>query len=779
MAQKSPESEPFIFATPSKVCATDVQIFLVFTHGGPSMSDIDKLGSFYLGRIVDPKTGKRNDTPLMYPSKNLTTHAVCIGMTGSGKTGLGIDLIEEASLDGIPSIVIDPKGDMGNLLLTFPSLEGKDFLPWIELTDAAQKGMEPVPYSEYMAKTWKDGLEHWGEKPDRIKKFEDSIVSAIYTPASQAGVPLSIINSFAAPPKEFIDDVQAMREKVLSTTSGLLSLVGIEADPVKSREHILISTIFDTAWRAGKDLDLPTLIMEIQKPSFQKIGVLDLDTFFPKKDRQNLSISLNNLLASPGFHAWMEGEPLNIQNLFYTADGKPKLSVIAISHLNDGERMFFLTLLLNELIVWMRRQPGTSSLRCLFYMDEIFGFFPPTATPPSKLPMLTLLKQARAFGLGIILATQNPVDLDYKGLANCGTWFIGKLQTDRDRAKVLEALKGSAKSDDDKNRLDALLAATGKRIFLLHSIYEEHPTLFETRWTMSFLKGPLTQSQIILLAKEHQWKGREEKEEKQPARAQTMPKVASAQKALIPPDIAEYFIHVASETPTTQYKPLIAGIGKVHFIDAKNNVDVWRDICLTASPNADGSDVLWSAGENVPELVQHMDKTAPSAGAFEDVPAGLLQVKNYKDFEKSLALALYQNQTFNTFKAAGTSLTSKPDETESEFRARASLEIMGKRDDIISKIREKYRTKRDSLTNKIRQFEQKVEIGKNQSFMQKTQTYMSIGASLLGTLFGKRITKRIHKPSWFIDAKGYNARQRRCRGATHRRKLANQPATTR
>ena len=537
---------------------------------------------------------------------------------------------------------------------------------------------------------------------------------------------MSIINSFAAPPKEFIDDVQAMREKVQSTTSGLLSLVGIEADPVKSREHILISTILDTAWRAGRNLDLPALIMEIQKPSFQKVGVLDLDTFFPKKDRQNLSISLNNLLASPGFQAWMEGEPLNIQNLLYTKEGKPKLSVIAISHLNDNERMFFVTLLLNELIVWMRRQPGTSSLRCLFYMDEIFGFFPPNAMPPSKIPMLTLLKQARAFGLGIILSTQNPVDLDYKGLANCGTWLIGKLQTDRDRSKVLEALQGP--------QYEKLLAQTGKRVFLLHSIYEEHPELFESRWTLSYLKGPLTPTQISMIAKEHGWKVE---------KASTTPvvavKPATEEKTLVPSDVAEYYLRIATEGPQMHYKPLVVGMGKVHFVDAKNSINVWRDICLAAPPSQDGKEVLWDQGENVPELQQHMDKTAPEGGVFEELPAGLLQAKNYKDFEKSLAQALYQKQTLDIFKAG--SLTSNPDETESEFRSRASLGLREKRDDVIVKVREKYRAKVDALTNKIRQLEQKVDRDKEQASSQKTSAYVSIGATLLGTLFGRGITK--------------------------------------
>ena len=363
--------------------------------------------TFYLGKEVE--SGK----PLEVNAKDLTTHAVCVGMTGSGKTGLGIALIEEAALNNIPSIVIDPKGDLGNLLLTFPDLTPEEFAPWVEDGDP-----------KAVAKTWRDGLAKWNEGTKDIKKLRDTVEMAIYTPASRSGIPISILSSFNAPEK--LDD-QTLRDRVMSLTSSLLGLLGINADPLKSREHILISTIITNAWNNKEDLDIETMIDQVQNPPFSKIGALDTDTFFPSKERKNLSISLNNLLASPGFHAWMEGDPLDIQTLFYTIEGKAKVSVISIAHLSDSERMFFVTLLLNEMISWMRRQPGTSNLRGILYMDEIFGFFPPTATPPSKLPMLTLLKQARAFGIGVVLATQNPVDSRLQGA--CQLWDLVHWQT--------------------------------------------------------------------------------------------------------------------------------------------------------------------------------------------------------------------------------------------------------------------------------------------------------------------------------------------------------------
>jgi len=397
------------------------------------MQDFEKLGSFYLGKAYDAATKQVTDDLLLYDAKDLTTHAVCVGMTGSGKTGLCISLLEEAAIDGIPALIIDPKGDLGNLLLTFPELRPSDFEPWLEAADAARKGLTLPQLAEKTAETWRKGLGDWHQPVDRIARLKQAADVSIYTPGSTAGRPLTVLRSFDAPPQETIDDTSAFRDYILSAVSGLLALIGIDGDPLRSREHILLSSIMDHHWRLGQNLDIPALIHAIQKPPFAKVGVFDLDSFFPANDRLGLAMSLNNLIASPGFAVWTQGEPLDIQRLLYTPAGKPRLTILSIAHLADSERMFFVTILLNAVLAWMRTQSGTSSLRALLYMDEIFGYFPPTANPPSKQPMLTLLKQARAFGLGVVLATQNPVDLDYKGLANTGTWLIGRLQTDRDK----------------------------------------------------------------------------------------------------------------------------------------------------------------------------------------------------------------------------------------------------------------------------------------------------------------------------------------------------------
>ncbi len=402
--------------------------------------DYEKLGAFYLGKVFDPAAGKLSEEPLLYDSRDLTTHAVCVGMTGSGKTGLCLALLEEAAIDGIPAICIDPKGDLGNLALTFPNLAPRDFAGWVDEGEAARKGLSIDDYAAKVSEQWRAGLAEWDQKPERIQKFRDAADVAIYTPGSDSGLPLSILQSLAPPPAELLADGAALSERIGSVISGLLTLLGRDADPLKSRDHILLSNLLDHAWRAGRAVDLATLVATVQKPPIDKLGALDLETFFPAKERMELALAINGLLASPRFATWTRGEPLEAQRLLFTPEGKPRIAIVSIAHLSDAERMFVVTLLLNEVIGWMRRQPGTSALRAILYMDEIFGYFPPSAVPAVQPPMLTLLKQARAFGLGVVLATQNPVDLDYKGLGNTGTWLIGRLQTERDRDRLLDGL---------------------------------------------------------------------------------------------------------------------------------------------------------------------------------------------------------------------------------------------------------------------------------------------------------------------------------------------------
>lgn len=467
-----------------------------------NQGEFEKQGSFYLGRFVE--TDEHRATPeegpnFLYDAKDLTTHAVCVGMTGSGKTGLCMTLLEEAGVDEVPAICIDPKGDLGNLLLTFPELQPSDFEPWVDAADAARKNQSVPERAASVAELWRGGLAKWGISPERIARLRESVDLAIYTPGSSAGRQLAIVSSLAAPEAHAALAGDERRERITSTVSGVLGLLGIDADPVQSREHVFLSTLLQHAWDAGTDLSIGDLVRAVMDPPIQQVGVLPLDTFFPARDRQSLAMKLNALIASPGFAGWLEGEPLDVQRLLYTPEGRPRIVVLSIAHLSEAERMFFVTLLLNEVVSWMREQAGTSHLRALLYMDEVFGFLPPVAEPPSKRPLLTLLKQARAYGLGVVLATQNPVDLDYKALSNCGTWFLGRLQTERDVDRVIDGLQGAAQNAGQSfaaSEARALLAGLSSRVFLAQNAHESHPRLFHTRWAMSYLRGPLTRAQI-------------------------------------------------------------------------------------------------------------------------------------------------------------------------------------------------------------------------------------------------------------------------------------------
>lgn len=464
----------------------------------PSVADFEKLGAFYLGRTYDLAHRRPTDELLLYDSRDLVTHAVIVGMTGSGKTGLGIGLLEEAALDGVPAIAIDPKGDLGNLLLTFPDLAPADFRPWIDETEAARTGTSADALAEAEAETWRRGLAAWGQDGERIGRLRSAVDLAIYTPGSTAGLGLSILRSFAAPTPEVREDEELLARRVATTVSGLLTLLGETVDPLRSREHILLSSLLRAAWKAGENLDLAALVARVQSPPLSRIGAMEIEAFYPAADRFVLATRLNGLLAAPGFAAWLDGEPLDVDRLLFTPESRPRIAIVSIAHLGDAERMFFVSILLNEVLGWARRQPGTSSLRAILYMDEVAGYVPPVANPPSKGVLLTLLKQARAYGVGTVLATQNPVDLDYRGLGNTGTWFLGRLQTEQDKARLLDGLEGALAGREGFERadLDRMLSALGKRVFLMHDVHETRPEVFETRWTLSYLRGPLTRDEI-------------------------------------------------------------------------------------------------------------------------------------------------------------------------------------------------------------------------------------------------------------------------------------------
>ncbi len=721
------------------------------------MQDFEKLGAFYLGRVWDPQRGATKDDLLLYDSKDLTTHAVCVGMTGSGKTGLCTALLEEAAIDGIPAIAVDPKGDLGNLMLTFPDLLPHDFRPWIDDAEAARRGLTPDDFAALTAQTWKKGLADWGQDGARIARLRAAADVTVYTPGSGAGLPLSVFDSFAAPPAAVLEDADALRERIAGAVSGVLALLSIDADPIKSREHILLSTLLDRAWRAGRRADLPSLIREIQRPPFEMIGVLDLESFYPAKDRAELAMGLNGLLASPGFAAWMEGEPLDVKRLLWTPEGKPRLSVISIAHLSDSERMFFVTLLLHQIVGWMRAQPGTSSLRALLYMDEIFGFFPPTANPPSKMPMLTLLKQARAFGLGVVLATQNPVDLDYKGLSNAGTWFLGRLQTERDKARVLEGLEGAssaAGASFDRQKMEATLAGLGNRVFLMNNVHEDAPVLFQSRWALSYLRGPLTKTQIqTLMAPRKSAAAAARPSPAVPgAAAPTSPRPTAvepsvapvspaSERPVAPPEAQESFVACRGSIPegsSLVYRPALLASARVHFASAKAGLDTWEELALLAPIEDAGPGDPWDAAQTLESALDLEMEPDPRA-VFAALPVTAGRAKSYASWSKGLAEYLYRTRitTLRTSKAL--KLTSRPGETEGDFRARLTLTVREGRDAGVEALRKAYAPRLAGLEERIRRAEERVAREQSQYQQQSVQTAISVGATVLGALFGRKI----------------------------------------
>jgi hypothetical protein len=695
------------------------------------MQDFEKLGAFYLGKRFDTEADKLTDELVLYDAKDLTTHAVIIGMTGSGKTGLGVGILEEAALDHIPVIAIDPKGDMGNILLTFPQLRPEDFLPWVNARAASDKGQTTEEYAAAQAALWKDGLGQWGQAGSRIAAMRRNVELAIYTPGSNAGMPVSVLQSFAAPEAALLEDVDLYRERVQATATGILTLLDIDADPVASREHILISHLLDLAWRDGRDLDIASLIGEIQDPPITKVGVMTLDSFFPAKDRFALAMRLNNLLAAPGFEAWMQGEPLNVKNLLYTAEGKPKISVMSIAHLDEAQRMFFVSMLLNDLISWMRAQQGTSSLRAILYMDEIFGYMPPVANPPSKKLFLTLLKQARAYGLGLVLATQNPVDLDYKGLSNTGTWFIGRLQTERDKARVMEGLEGASDGDFDRQKMERTLAGLGKRRFLLHNVHEDEAVVFGTRWVLSYLAGPLTRDNIKSLMSTAKARV------VAAARKVSKPKRrAGADIPALPPEVEQVFVPTTAQDIV--YHPRLIATANMLFNNARYHVESEK-VAVYAVEFEDGPvSVNWDNGDALTLSVDDLQTKGLAAARYATVPAAAGSAKSYAKWARDFKRWVRQNETITLYRSKKFRLTSEVGETEGDFRTRLQLAANEQRDQAVAKIRKRYATRTTTLENRLLRANQAIERESQQASKKKLDTAVSFGTAILGAVLGRK-----------------------------------------
>jgi hypothetical protein len=718
-----------------------------------ALPDYEKLGVFYLGQEYDLAARKRLESLVLYDSQDLTTHAVCVGMTGSGKTGLCLALLEEAAIDGVPAIVIDPKGDLANLLLQFPALRAADFEPWIDAEEARREGQTVAEAAAAAAERWRNGLAEWHQDPARIARLAQAAEFAVYTPGSNAGLPVSILRSFAAPPRAVVEDSEIFAERVASTATSLLGLVGVDADPLQSREHILLANLLDRAWREGRDLDLAALIGAIQSPPVQRIGVFELEAFFPAKERFQLAMRLNNLLASPSFAQWLEGEPLDVGAALYAPSGRPRVAIFSIAHLSDAERMFFVSLLLNQTLAWMRTQSGTGSLRALLYMDEIAGYFPPVANPPSKAPLLTLLKQARAFGLGVVLATQNPVDLDYKGLSNCGTWFVGRLQTERDKARLLEGLEGAAPGAFDRGRMEETLSALGKRVFLLHNVHAKAPITFETRWVLSYLRGPMTRPEIQRLkaAGSRPAAGTAAHQNSpapvpspvpSPVPVPTPAASAAAHAAVLPvlpPGVPQHFLPARDPAQrSAPFRPALFASARVYFSDARLGVAAEIPVRLLA-PFQTGPVLLdWESAEPAAWDESALTPAAPQGALFGALPSEASKAKSYDVWKRALIDRLVRSEELLVWKSPSTGLVSQPGEGEREFRLRVGQRGREDRDRAKEKLRAKFAGKRATLEARVLRARQAVEREAEQAREAKIGGAISLGSAILGAFLGRK-----------------------------------------
>ncbi|WP_323589355.1 ATP-binding protein [Aliarcobacter butzleri] len=711
-----------------------------------STFDYEKLKLFYIGKEkIDD-----NFVPLVYKNKDLLTHAAIIGMTGSGKTGLGISLLEEAAIDNIPSIIIDPKGDMTNLLLTFPSLQGNDFEPWIEEQDASNNGLSVKEFAQNTANLWKNGLERDFQNASRIEKLKNSADFTIYTPGSDAGVQISILSSFKAPNKEVIEDNDLLVSLVNSTVSSILSLIEEKSDTT-SKESILISSIFMNYFKENKDLTLEELITLIVTPPFSKIGVFDLETFFAQSERLKLALKLNNIIANPSFKTWIEGETLDISNLLYDETGKAKVSIFSIAHLNDSQRMFFVTLLLNQMVAWMRRQEGTTSLKALLYMDEIFGYFPPNSNPPSKQPMLTLLKQARSFGIGIILSTQNPVDIDYKGLANIGTWFIGRLQTKQDKEKVIDGLSSANEGNLNKDEVMNLISNLEKRNFILKNINEDGIKIFETRWALSYLKGPISKDGIKKLMSEKKKQNIPTQKVENENQTTQINIEKGIPKPIITSNLTEKYLY-SSQNSAYYLQPYLICSCDIHYIDAPKNIDFEEKISYKIYLDENMKNIDFEEKEELGNN-SFEEKEKPNSFYYE-LPSFVQKEKDLKIIEKDFTDYIYRNSKLTLYKNEFLKITSKQTESLNDFKIRLQDRLNEKIDLEVEKLKVKFVKENDSIEIKLSKLYEKLQKEELQATSTTTDTIISIGTSLLGAFFGNSVINKTNIGKVATSAKG-------------------------
>ncbi|PKN91524.1 MAG: hypothetical protein CVU44_19405 [Chloroflexi bacterium HGW-Chloroflexi-6] len=758
---------------------------------------------FYLGRIFDPASAQVTKQPLYYNPTDLTTHAVVTGMTGSGKTGLCISLMEEAALQGIPAILIDPKGDLTNLLLHFPELAPADFSPWLDADTVRRQGKSLEQAASETAERWRSGLAEWDITPERIRALANAAQYSVYTPGSDAGKQVSVLSSLEAPDLPWEGNKEILREKISSTVTALLGLVGLnDVDPLRSREHILLSNIFEDAWSNNKPLDMTELVIKVQNPPFDKLGAFPIENFFAAKERTDLAMTLNNILASPGFQSWREGQPLYIPDFLFSPDGRPRQTVFYTAHLSEGERMFFTTLLISAFEAWMRTQSGSTSLRAILYFDEIFGYLPPQSNPPSKTPLLRMLKQARAFGVGLVLATQNPVDVDYKALSNAGSWFVGKLQTERDKQRLLDGLQG-ASADLDRNAYDKIISGLGKRTFLLHNIHTGQPVLFQTRWAMNFLAGPLTRAQIPALNRLHPAADSTQPASRQNAPSNSQPDLSKLQPisfsaAELEPDfepmpavaaapapaaktanglpgtqtrphapngIAEFFLPVnysiteawraANTNPSPDgrieailYRPTLLAAARVRFFDRRYGVDSEIPRIVLVEALDPRGVVRWESSPYQGPGLDKLERDASPQARYESLPAPLSDARLLTNLQRDFTDWVYRSTSVNARANQALKVYAGPDVSAADFRKACADTARDNRDREIAKMAATIDRQLNTLQDRLRREERELtqdQVEYEQRKWEERGNLAEIGASVFGIGRKKSLTTQLTK----------------------------------
>jgi hypothetical protein len=698
--------------------------------------DIDRKGTFYLGKVHDLEKGETVGPEVMYKSVDLTTHGFCVGMTGSGKTGLCVCVAEEAALQGIPVVAIDLKGDISNLLLSFPELDDASFTRWVPPAEAAKKDMTVEEYGADRAELWRKGLADSGIDGTRIKRLHDAVEFRLYTPGSDAGLPINIISSFRCPALDWDTEAETLHDKIATTVSAILGLVGFDTDPVKSTEHAFLSNVFEYRWREKKDITFEGLIYDIQNPPFDRLGALPTDEVFGEKERKKLALAVNNILASPTFKYWTAGvvgldfdeiSRVAVRDEIETTVKKPAVSVFYLAHLDDAERMFFITLLAQELVGWMRRQPGAADLAMLFYLDEIFGYLPSYPyNPPSKGPLTMLLKQGRAFGLGSLLTTQNPGDIDYKALTNCGTWFVGKLSTQRDKDKVLEGMEGLNLDEGGLSRewLDKAISTLEGRVFIMHNAHEDRPYVFHTRWAMSYLRGPMTRDEIReLVAGE-------------PAAKPSVEAPAST-----PVGVNQY--HLKRQKGRGNYSPYVYAVADVIYRIDDGGSDYKQTVVRVVEA---GSSVVEPKWDDPTRAVDEAEvvagapagELAPVSPAVADARAAALTREAFEAYVKAnVPLTLLRNTKLGT--------VSIPGEGKEEFEVRCGEVTEELASEEVDKLRDKLEPKLTKLEEKIAKEEGDIAKAEAMKKGGTVEAVAPIAGGVIGLLFGgssKRVSSK-------------------------------------